>query len=997
MSRPTYCTASEALVKLADLYDDFTGPKSNAYKHLTDPKGEFRRFVELELGVDIDAIKFMASAGNLTKGDVRGLKIKLDEHIKNLESGELPGSVEWYVPAAFAKKDPSIYKTLNNLQRAGFKDQARRLLDSDSSQILLDSVKKEAELRAISTPGLFDSVVKKYFKPILGLTPQQKHNKYTKLKRRYIAEAKAGIEGSAANLEKFTKLENELIKGEPELGVFNDLKDVIENILPKVIAAENKIRLENHKKSGKKTPSPENQLITNLSLAGENFDLKNTKKDFKGNKVVVDLQKLLSNVKIDNKDLSAPMKKALTTYIKLMDRAHDTLVDGVRSKIKTLNLKNNDKKTEDKIKEFTKKMEEKLLPDFEAGFFPHFVEDLTADFWAGIMPLFDDLNIASNNYEKKSHGSISIDKALDNIDGYMSDHAKKRANKRSYDHSPNFMLSVSDYLNDVNKFNFISFVDRYHAEALRSIEKRFKETNGNLNGYAQKIAEFVTDMHNTATGRNDVDNPQVRGFLRTALGFEFVSKMGINVRSAAKNATQRLIDYTQWSRQMIKDSNAWWDGEGRAEIAVGYGESADPMKVLSDLGIGFAKGMSPELLESTGIGGAATKTAQFNKETGKVNFVETSKMEGIADVVSNVGSVASGIHRAVENRNRAATFKIAYYQMWKWLNVPDFLNKYKSTDVAKNAIHRKAESYALKMTVAHHFDYNDFSKAKILTRPMGKLVGQFQHFAFSFYELSYNLARKSKNDLLEGEIKGQNALKAYRYATIYFLAPVLAAMATGINLDNLVDNNIKNTLKQWHAWLFGDDEEKEAAFYGKDPVTSALSFPALETALKVGEAFEVINLDEDGMLGMFSSFQDSSNRTGDEDAFKKLRILNTSLARAFDRTLPALSRGQLGWALQSELGLYPSKEARKLQEDYGYRADGKRKRKKKKSITPSPYYSNNKNVLASIDKVKNTTNLNKYDKFQRQNIMKAFDLIKQQQLEEEEIYNVDNNRKMTIS
>ena len=29
--------------------------------------------------------------------------------------------------------------------------------------------------------------------------------------------------------------------------------------------------------------------------------------------------------------------------------------------------------------------------------------------------------------------------------------------------------------------------------------------------------------------------------------------------------------------------------------------------------------------------------------------------------------------------------------------------------------------------------------------------------------------------------------------------------------------------------------------------------------------------------------------------------------------------------------------------------------------------------------------------------MKAFDLIKQQQLEEEEIYNVDNNRKMTIS
>ena len=102
------------------------------------------------------------------------------------------------------------------------------------------------------------------------------------------------------------------------------------------------------------------------------------------------------------------MKKALTTYIKLMDRAHDTLVDGVRSKIKTLNLKNNDKKTEDKIKEFTKKMEEKLLPDFEAGFFPHFVEDLTADFWAGMMPLFDDLNLSLNRYDRACEQKMDI-------------------------------------------------------------------------------------------------------------------------------------------------------------------------------------------------------------------------------------------------------------------------------------------------------------------------------------------------------------------------------------------------------------------------------------------------------------------------------------------------------------------------------------------------------------------------------------------------------------
>ena len=100
------------------------------------------------------------------------------------------------------------------------------------------------------------------------------------------------------------------------------------------------------------------------------------------------------------------------------------------------------------------------------------------------------------------------------------------------------------------------------------------------------------------------------------------------------------------------------------------------------------------------------------------------------------------------------------------------------------------------MTIAHHFDYNDFSKARILTKPMGRVLGQFQHFSFSFYEKTYDMVRRAKNDALAGELMGQNMLRAYRYGMIYFMAPVLAAMATGLDIENLVDNDTKRRIQE---------------------------------------------------------------------------------------------------------------------------------------------------------------------------------------------------------
>ena len=993
MSRPNRCVPSGALVNLSELYEKFTNKKSEAHKYFNNPKEEFKRFVEMDMGVDIHTIEFMARAGNFSKGDVRTLSNKLDNILKSVREGNLKG-VSWlYVPASFAKIDPTIRETLQNYQAAGHHTQARGLRDQSDLQSLYDSLRLESESRAAKNPTFFDNVVEKYIKRPLGKTPQQKMNNLTKLKRRAIANAKAGKQGAAEELTRLTRMQDELIK-DTHLGVHNELLNIIETKLPAAVAAANKIRKQ--RSAGKKKVSPENQEIVNLTLANENFGFKGDKKDIKGNVVKSDIRKeIIDNIKNDDgSELNDNMIDALTTYIKVMDRAHTTLVNGVKAKIDMLSMKTDKNLDANELKSFRKTLEDKLIPDYESGFFPHYIEDLTADFWGGIMPLFDDLNMASNQYQRKGSSDLTVRDALNNINSYISGHAKKRVQtKADYKYSPNFFLSVTDYLHDINKFNFISFVDKYQAEAVRSVERSFKKTNGELNGYASKIMHFITDMHNSAIGKGDVENPHLRGLQRTLLGFEFASKMGISIRSAVKNGTQKLIDYIQWDRQMNKEANEWWEREGRPEIAIGYGEKADINQILEDLGIGFSKGMSPELMES-GIGRAETKVARFD-ENGKIKFTEPSKMEDVAGIVGNIGSSLTGMHRAVENHNRAGTFKIGYYQMWKWLDNKEFYKQFESTAAAKREIHKRAQKYALFQTVAHHFDYNDFSKAKWMTSAGGKLVGQFQHFAFSFYELTNNFVRRGKNDLLEGEVKGHNALKMYRYGTVYFLAPVLAAMATGIDITRLLDNPYVEVVNNWYKWIFGDEEEQDEAFYGKGPVMGTLGAPALGTILKAGELMQFIDLDEDSVLGMMAGYRDSASRTGDDQTLKTVKLLNVAAGRALEQTIPSITRGNIGWALQSELGLYPSAEARDIQKQYGYRAPTQKKSKIKKRI--DPVASAKQNMLASLSAIQKKPKVNKYDQFQRKNIMNAFELIRKQQQEESDIYNFDNNRKMTIS
>ena len=107
-----------------------------------------------------------------------------------------------------------------------------------------------------------------------------------------------------------------------------------------------------------------------------------------------------------------------------------------------------------------------------------------------------------------------------------------------YDYNRNFLNVVSSYILDVNRFNFASFTDSFFLDAMSSVESIYKN-QGSAKGYAQNIVDYVTDLHKASNGDINI-SPKMRAVMRSVLGFEFISKIGVNPRSAARNFTQRL-------------------------------------------------------------------------------------------------------------------------------------------------------------------------------------------------------------------------------------------------------------------------------------------------------------------------------------------------------------------------------------------------------------------------------------------------------------------------
>ena len=842
-----------------------------------DPYEAAFRIVETEFLVSINDLG--AREIDITKGQLGSFKTRLKELDRLIDKGTLDNAfaVSFWQTSKFGKKDPIIGSVLRNMQLSNFYFREHESTDKRLMSDMMKNLESEARDR-----GYFESS---------GLTVKQSQKKMQTLDDALQTEIVNYQNGDAKSLNKITDIQKEMqgYVQKTYLKVFDDMIELLENKDRK--GSISSVEKDVYSKLTSKQKQEVNEGKRTIKLSST--DLANVRNP-------------------DGTRLSGNMYDSLVTYKTLMDGLYQRLRNGVTAQIDGIINRAEMQRGElsvEGVKALKKNLEGKLMPKYEGnGFFPHYTRDLNVDFMSGLMPKLDELNTVANPYEKGKNKRTANEVVAD-INSYISGHAKSRG--EDYEYSKNFLNSVTNYIHDVNRFNYTANMNKHMIKGLSDVEKIYK-TDGDAKGYAQSVVNYIQDMHKASNGHQDM-SPQTRAVMRTLLGFEFISKLGYNPRGALRNFTQRLLDYVEWGPIQVRKSNDILNRIGLKDV--------DIESELKRVGLYFSE-TSPQLLESElGTPASTFKSIEYDESTGKHKYVKKSGLEKIADKVGWAAGKSSYLHRQAENSNRKHTFKIAFAQMYDWLHTPKYIEQLKSrnqdlTDAqVRQKIKTRARNYAVNMVVLNHFDYADYAKSKALRSKVGKFLGQFQHYSFEFLERNIKILREAKHDMISGKVlpgmDAQGISKAYRMALVYFLAPVMASAMTGTNFSNLVEHDTATRIGQWATVLTGDEEEINEAFYGKGPIISTFGGPITSDLIDIGIMLDLVDLDDDNILTLIGGLEKYDH----EDSAKKIRILNTFAGRVVSQHIPLLKEGKIGWALQSEAGVYPTAEAKKRQKE----------------------------------------------------------------------------------
>jgi hypothetical protein len=869
-------------------------------KQMKSPYEAAYRLAERDFLIDLEYLKYDTNQEILTKGRLNGFikTLKIDAGSLDHQFGQY-----FWQTSHYGAKDPIIGNYLKEMQNSSFHFRKNELRDKNRFKEVLVSLEKDAGINSLLGK--------------MSLTSAQR--KLSKLDNQLVKAINEGNDTKQTEIQK----EINILTTKGELKSFGDFMDVIERGLKEATVAKYEVIKTEANRGDEKAKS----LLGKIDKGKARVRL--TKKE------IANIVRDKNGIKLKDRP---SMYKAVIEYDSMMEGLYSTLRKGVEQRIDSITERmelNGDKQSSESLVELKKRMIGELMPKYQPGFFPHYVRDLSAPFMQKMMPHLDDLQTAANPYIRNKGKTIT--EVINDMNLSIDEHAKGRQEEGGYNYSKHFLNVVQNYITDVNRFNFTSYVDAHFIRSMSGVERVYK-IDGSAKGYGQNIVDYIGDLSKAANGDSSV-SPKTRALMRSLLGFEFISKLGVNPRSAARNFTQRLLDYVEWGpvqisnmKQQLKSINLKTSKgtEVNSELFV---DSA-----LKEAGLLFDE-VSPQLLES-GLQSPASmfNLRVWNESKGKYEILEKSKLEKFADFTSIVAAKSSFLHRKAENSNRKHTFKIGFAQMYKWLKDNPTFEEQKRKEWGDNFSNAKIESviqstaqnYAKNMVILNHFDYADYAKSKAFRSKIGRFMFQFQHYSMEFFERNIKILKEAKEDVLAGNLmpsKDSRGLeKAYRLGVAYFLAPVIASAITGLNFENLVEHDSANRIKQLATIMTGDEDEIKKAFYGKGPILSTFGGPLASDIIDIGMMFDVVNLDEDSLLAIITGMQEYDLNSQSTDLTKKLRILNGFVGRLVERHIPQISQGRIGWAVQQELGLYPTKEAREIQKTY---------KKARKKVLPS--------------------------------------------------------------
>ena len=843
----------------------------------------------------------------LTRGNINAFVKDLYDYANRVNSGkfsEFEVAEGFMTGTVLGKRDPVLAESIKSLRKVVDSDKKRSNDLNNKFKKVIDNIRGSGEVGGFFSKARLNKSLKKH----------------RELELDYIKALDSGIKTDIN--EKYKALQTFERKG--SVKSFTEFIQIVEKGMPEVIMS---------KYNDERTIARINEDGSLQSLKGlkgkEKKQVKEARERIKeydeGTKLVRvtdnESQKYFAEL-----GLPSDITQGLRDYNSLMSDSYEILRKGIDEKInihiKQIENRKGFSLTVDKLNTLKEKMRSELMPKYkEDGYFPHFTRQLNAKMMDNMMKHFDDLDNASLDMK---HDSPSINKIINNITSAIPSYAKSR-DDTNLDYSMNFVDVVSTYINDVNKFNTQVFIKSNLIDSLSKAKSMYNTENE----YSAKIVDMVNSLYGSVNGQVK-DSGSMHELKKILLSYQFTNKLGFSVRSAARNATQYLMNYATFGYTAVRESKKYLAENKTSDI---LGGDLDDFLRRENL---FME--TSEALIESGIK-AENKTPYKLRqmdEDGNIVYADEENfvykgVKKFATGMSGAARLSSKMHRAVENANRKLTAEIAFAQVHKLMNkskrFDDYISKQAEKEgVTKTSLRRKlAKTYAKNMVILNHFDYESYAKAKNMREGIGQFMFQFQHYGMEFLERNYSIYKEFKGDLSamgesdtfsEWLSDARGVHKMMNVTNAYFLAPALISYISGYN-QTLVEHTGKEILEDLYHVLFTDYDDPEALkklnkeFYGKGIVGSKLG-PTFGTIFDVGIATELINADSEyldnilltaGDFGLANKDLNSSDMMG-----QYIRLINQMAGRLYDRYVPMTVKTPygIGSAAMQELTLYPT-------------------------------------------------------------------------------------------
>ena len=800
-----------------------------------------------------------------SKTDVKKFNGEIKYMLKQIRKGKIAGvsAANLYTTSGVVRRNPILGSLYDSFLSINHALKGRQMIDNQDFSKVLESLRDEA-----TTQGMVSS--SRSFKKA-----QKRAAKIEAQIEKLLIDQANGRDVTNELRSKIGELDQFTAKGEGK--IFKDFINLIES-----------------KDTGLRSVEAVKEIIKDRQ--GKTLTASNIR----------DIKKAIVSSGITT---SSNMQNALVRYIDMMHTGYNTLSRGVDAYINAMQegkMAKGDRNLE-KLNQIRIKMLDKLLPDEKVGYYPHFRYDLNSIFLDNLMPKLQKVSESTQLQSKKG-----ISAAVDELDLYVS----KRIEPRTQDldnkmYSLNFPVTIKRYLDEINRFNFVSHTQMYTRRALREASEVFKKGQ-DLEGYGSQLVEMIKDLNHAQLGTREIQNPEWNNFSKAILNLEFTSKLGFNVRSGLRNATQGLLNFVEFGPRMMMKSKQFYQDREMSRLVD---------KAMEESGVRF----STEVVELTESGGANLWSQRVSMRDGseKTTFKNPSKMSQFADMTGKIAGKSGVIMRNVENMNRKATYRLGFYKMYDSLikndNFREMMNeKFKgqmSEKQLESEIFRRSKNYAERMTTLLHFDYSTVSKSKLMRSPVGRFLFQFQHYGHKFAEYNFRIGRNAKHGLMAGEWGfGGEVGKAYRMGIAYFMVPALVSAITKNDIFRMIEHDTTQRVSQWWDFFTGDEEEFEKATYGRGAIGALIGAPVLSDALALGELAELWDLEDHEWLQMALGYNDMAAATNDTKLRKLANIVNVQAGRTFYSTSDLVFDGYLGRALTYEAGIFPTGEAADKQE-----------------------------------------------------------------------------------